>query len=529
MLDEAIFYARMALSIRRFLRTKPLPDPEVAIRRQLENREAIFLETARKAIFSNPRNPYYEMFRLAGCAFEDLKNAVQKNGLEPALAALHRQGVYLTHDEFKGKAPIMRSGRHIPARTSDFRNPLFAGLLETRSSGSRSLGTRTPRSIEYQLYMEARHQLRDLELGLAARARIALKPILPSSGGLGLCLRAHRLGHGVERWFAAGGTLRDSGHYRWLTQGMVLTGNLLGAGVPFPTYLPPNDFAPVAEWIARRRSEGAVCVVETLTSPAVRVAAAAQESGLDIGNTVFLVGGEALTGAKRAAIEKAGAQVYTSYPITEVGLVGYACRQMKTGDCVHLFRDGLAVISHRRRAPLAEVEVDAFLFTSLLPWAGHILINAEMDDAGVIEPARCDCLFSRLGFTEQVRDIRSFGKLTGQGITLVGTDMVRILEEVLPARLGGAPGDYQLVEHEGAAQTQVTLRVSPRVGISCPEKAKECLLNEIRELYGGTLAARTWNHAQGVDVVIAEPLSTMTGKVLPLHLLASAVEGTHAT
>jgi len=529
MLDEAIYYSRMALGIYRFLRTTPLPNPEAVIRHQLENRAPTFLNTARQVIFSNPRNPYHEMFRLAGCTFEDLAQGVTKDGLEATLAVLHRQGVYLTHDEFKGQAPIVRAGWHIPAQTRDFRNPLVTGLMESRSSGSRSKGTRTPRSTEDQLYVEAHLQLLDRELGLSGRPHIEVKPILPSTTGLGSCLRAHRRGHRVERWFAVGGAWRDSGHYRWLTQGLVWFGNLLGAGAPSPTYLPQNDFAPVAMWIARRRAEGAACVVRSYTSSAVRVAAAALERGLDIHGTMFVVAGEALTEAKRAVIEKAGAELCTVYAITEVGTVGRACRQMKTGDCVHLLQDGLAVISRRRLAPLSDVEVDALLFTNLLPFAAHVLINAEMGDSGVIEPARCDCLFSRMGFTQQVRGIRSYGKLTGQGMTLVGTDIVRILEEVLPARLGGAAGDYQLVEHEGATQTQLTLRVSPRVGIASPEKARECFLTEIRRFHGGALAARMWSHAEGVDVAIAEPLSTRTGKVLLLHLLGSGAEGPHAT
>jgi hypothetical protein len=529
MLDEAILYSRMALGIYKFLRTKPHPDPEAVIRQQLENREANFLATARKAIFANPPNPYHEMFRLAGCAFEDLERGVAKDGLEATLAVLHRQGVYLTHDEFKGKAPILRSGRHIPAETSDFRNPLVSGLMESRSSGSRSKGTRTPRSPEQQRYREASDRLCDLELGLEGRVRVEVKPILPSSAGLWACLRACRNGENVDRWFAVGGGLRDSGHYRLATHCLIRFGNLLGARLPFPIYLPPNDFAPAAEWIARRRSEGAACVVGAMTSPAVRIASVALEEQLDIRETTFLVAGEALTDAKRAAIEKAGAEVYPRYAISEVGIVGTACRRMKTGNRVHVYRDRLAVIGYRRRAPLTDVEVDALLFTTLLPFAPHVLINVEMDDSGVIEPAQCDCLFSRLGFTEQLRDISSFGKLTGQGITLVGTDMVSILEEVLPARLGGAPGDYQLVEHEGAMQTQLTLRVSPRAGISSPELVKECFLKEIRRCYGGSLAARTWRHAEGVDVAIAEPLSSTTGKVLSLHLLGDGVENPHAT
>jgi hypothetical protein len=528
MLDEAIYYSRMALGIWKLLRTPPYPDPEAVIRHQLENREAIFLETVRKAIFSRPRNPYHEMFRLAGCSFGDLERGVRKDGLEPTLAALLQQGVHLTHDEFKGKAPIVRSGRHIPAQTADFRNPLYAGLIDSQSSGSRSKGTRTPKSIEYQLYREAHLHLFGRALGLDGRPRVYVLPVLPSTAGLNSSLRARRAKQTVERWFAAEGYSRGSAGYRWLTGGLLRFGNLMGAHAPYPTYLPPNDFKPVTAWIAQRRAEGAACVVLTFTSPAVRIAAAALDRGFDIRGATFVVGGEALTGAKRAAIERTGAEVYGFYPITEVGGVGRPCRQMTTGCCVHLLHDGLAVITQRRWAPLADQEVNALLFTNLLPFAGHILINAEMGDSGIVEPARCDCLYSRMGFTQQVRDIASYGKLTGQGMTLVGTDVVRVLEEILPARFGGVPGDYQLVEREGAAQTQVTLRVNPRVGVFSPEKVKQCFLEEIRRFYGGTLAARTWRHAEGIDVAIAEPLATAGGKLLSLHLLGSGGDRHHA-
>jgi len=523
-LREANYYARTALGIYKFLRAAPVSDPEGTIRRQLERREAVFLDTVRRVCFSNPRNPYHEMFRLAGCAFEELEESVGKDGLETTLAALRRQGVHLTHDEFKGKTPIVRSGQHIPAKTGDFRNPLVAGLMTSQTGGSRSAGTRTPRSLQHQRYIEAHHALRWRELGLSGRPHVEVMPVLPSMAGLGSCLRIHRQGSRVERWFAVGGMADGALHYRLMTLGMAGFANLLGAGIPMPVALPPNDFSSAAEWIFRR----AGCVVQSYPSIAVRIAAAALEKGLDLSGTTFLVAGEALTGAKRAVIQRAGAEAYPSYPITEIGPVGYACRQMNSGNCVHLFSDSIAVISHRQRAPLTEVEVDALLFTTLLPFAPHVLINAEMGDTGIIEPARCDCLLSRVGFTRQVRDIGSYGKLTGQGMTLVGTEVGRILEEILPAQLGGSPGDYQLVEREGGIQTQLSLRVSPRTGLSSPQTAQECFLREIGRLHGGKLAARVWKHTQGLEVVIAEPLSTATGKVHPLHLMASGVKGSHA-
>jgi hypothetical protein len=121
--------------------------------------------------------------------------------------------------------------------------------------------------------------------------------------------------------------------------------------------------------------------------------------------------------------------------------------------------------------------------------------------------------------TRQIREIASFGKLTGQGVTLAGTDVVRILEEALPRQLGGSPGDYQLVEKEGTAQTVLVLRVSPRTGLSSPTGVRECFLKELARHHGGSLAARTFRHSESVQVMIAEPLATVTGKVLPLHLL----------
>ena len=531
MLQEIKFYSKTAWGLRQFLRTPPIADPEAYVRHNLANRTPNFLSLVERGIFQNPSSPYNEMFRLAACTFGDLQSEVQRNGLEPTLKRLREAGVYLTHDEFKGKTPIVRAGREIPSRDGSFRNPQVANALsEGISSGSRSKGTRSPRSIGRLLDREARFKIRNREFGLSNRIRIELKPILPSGTGLGPGQRGLREGYPVERWFAVGGGLRDSGHYRFVTHCLVRWAGLLGCRAPLPTYLAPNDFSVVAEYIARRRREGAPAAVHAFPSPAVRVAAAATELGLDISGTLFFVGGEALTDAKRETIQRAGAEVYPFYPISEVGPIGESCRQMNTGNCVHFYEDNVVAFVHRRRANLSDAEVNALQFTSLLKHCPHVLVNAEMDDAGVIGPAQCDgnCEFSRLGFTKQVSEIFSFGKLTGQGMTLVGTDLLKILEEILPARLGGAPGDYQLVETEGAAQTQLSLRVNPRIQ-AAPEKIRECFLRELKTFYGGALASRMWSHAQGVEVVSGQPYATRTGKIHALHLLSPPSEVVNAS
>ncbi len=58
---------------------------------------------------------------------------------------------------------------------------------------------------------------------------------------------------------------------------------------------------------------------------------------------------------------------------------------------------------------------------------------------GVIEQRSCGYPLESYGYSEHLREIHSFRKLTGEGVTLVGNEMVRILEEVLPARFGGSP------------------------------------------------------------------------------------------
>ncbi|MCL4401186.1 MAG: hypothetical protein M1436_00780 [Acidobacteria bacterium] len=305
---EAGMYAGMAWGLQKVLRAPEL-DHQSQFRRQMEDRSGIFLDTVRRVVFANPGHPYHHMFRLAGCGYEDVAEAVRRDGLEAALDAIRRQGVYLTHDEFKGKTPILRCGCHIPSNKRSFRNPLAAALIESSSSGSRSKGTRTPQSLPFLLYQGVYTHLAALEFDLARRATVALMPILPSATGISMCVGAERHHRSVERWFAAGGAWGDSAPYRAFTHLMVRYFRMLGTQVPFPAYLPANDFLPVAEWIAERRAAGVSCALTSYVSPAVRVAGAAAARGIDISGTLFSVTGEALTDAKRAVIENAGAEV----------------------------------------------------------------------------------------------------------------------------------------------------------------------------------------------------------------------------
>ncbi len=516
------YFTGAVTGFREVLRAPRQQDPRGLLRASLERRQENFLELARRVIFANPANPFHQMFRMAGCSFEDLSAGVRREGIESTLAALHRNGVYLSHDEFKRKTPIVRSSRTIPTDESSFRNPLSKGTLVGLSGGSRSGGTKVYASTAARVYREAYDTLMIDEFDLTRRRHVMLKPILPAVDGIANLARAGRLGCTLDRWFSPVARTADSVHYRMATYSMVALARLYGVRLPFPSDLPPNDFGPVARWLARRGEQGMASVVISYASPAARVASAATELGLSLASTLFLTGGETLTDAKRHAIEASGARVFARYSISEFGAIGHACRRMTSGDGVHVFTDSVALISHRRPAPFSGVPLDSLLFTSLQLHAPHVFINVEMDDAGSIERSMsCDCEYGALGFTTVLRDINSFGKLTGHGVTLVGTDILRILEHALPSRFGGTATDYQLVERDAANQAQLTLRVSRRVRPASLAHVKDGFLEELRECYGGQIASRLWRDANALEVVHEDPIATGRGKILPLHLLRS--------
>lgn len=521
MFREASYYSRMAVGLHKMARMPLAPDPRALVRRTLEKRETNFLELMRRAVYEYPANPYHQLFQWAGCTYGDLERAVRRDGLEPTLEKLRQEGVYLEHDEFKGKRPIRRGKKELAVDPGDFANPLVKGIIETSSSGSRSKGTVTQRSLEYQIYREAQELVLQSGFELSERSIVNCGAILPATGGLRRELNLTRRGFSTEKWFALGGTLRGSGHYRLLTTLLLLEARMLGIPVQFPVYLPHNDFSPVARWLAQRRSEGVKCLLNSSVSYGVRVAAAAAEIGLDISGTIFAVGGEALTDAKRAVIESTSCRTHALYGISELGPVGRACRQMHDGNRVHICLDTVAVISRRRTAPLTDVEIDSLMFTTLLPFAATVLVNIEMDDSGLLGPARCGCHLEAMGFTQQIDNIYSYGKLSGQGLTLVGGDMLNILEKSLPDRFGGNPTDYQLVECEGAIQTDIELRMHPRLAQASEGVVREFFLSEVKRLWGGALTRRVWEQTEGIRVVFAEPYLSGGRKIHALHLLGT--------
>src|SRR5262249_40688736 len=158
--------------------------------------------------------------------------------------------------------------------------------------------------------------------------------------------------------------------------------------------------------------------------------------------STFIIAGEPPTPAKVAGIRASGARCFTTYGFAEAGRVGIGCPNPASPNDLHIFRDAFEVFTVPRAVPSTDVTVDALNFTSLLPTTPLILLNAELDDYGVVETRSCGCAMEKLGYHLHIRDIHSFRKLTGEGVTLIGGEILDVIERVLPARFGGSPLDY---------------------------------------------------------------------------------------
>jgi hypothetical protein len=178
------------------------------------------------------------------------------------------------------------------------------------------------------------------------------------------------------------------------------------------------------------------------------------------------------------------------------------------------------MIQAPRQVPGFDIEVSAFCFTTLLGTAPKLLLNVESDDYGIVDTRPCGCPWEELGFPDHIREIRSFRKLTGEGVTLVGSDMERILEEVLPARFGGSPLDYQLLEEEDdRGFTRLTLLVAPSVPLQDEPAAVSVILDALDGIgAGGESSRNIWRQANTVRVRREAPRLTSRGKLMPLQL-----------
>jgi len=342
-------------------------------------------------------------------------------------------------------------------------------------------------------------------------------PILPGAAGIFVMFRNAKIGIKTSRWFSQynKGYIHPSLKHRARTLGVVCLGRLFGADFAKPEFVSLNNAFEIAEWAACMVRYHKRCCIETYASSAVRVCHAASKHSLDISGTTFVVAGEPLSAAKRDEILSAGAQAIPVYAFTEAGAIGYGCANPAEADEVHFLRDSFAFIQHRRKAPYSDRTVDSFLFTSLRSRAPKVLLNVEIGDYGKTESRKCGCGFEKMGFTDHIHTIRSFDKLTSEGMRLEGSHLVRVIEEVLPLKFGGDSTDYQIVEEEDEkGLSRLNVFVNPSIGDVNERELLDTILGEIDI---GPIPD-IFSQAGTLGIKRAHPIPTPGGKILPLYL-----------
>jgi len=522
MLADLKMFGRYALGLRRYLRQTLSPDQcREKILRQLANREESFLHTLRHGIYARPQCPYRKLLEHARIAYEDVVQLVRQKGLESALETIYNAGVYVTLDEFKGRQPIRRRGLDLPVKPSDFDNPLLAGHYEARTGATRGVGTRVIIDFDLLAHEAAYVQHFLAAFDLAQRLIVSWRPVPPVTSGVKLLLRYAKLGKPVAKWFAQTRPEITAADWKYFvfTHTMLAASRLCGTPMPCPEFTPSTESARVAQWLATTKAAGVPAVLDTSTSPGVRVCRAALEQGLDIAGTFLRLGGEPYTPAKAQIVSAAGCRAVCHYSISEIGIVGMPCGDPADLDDLHLLVDKIAAIQRRRTVDRSGATVQALVYTTLLPSCPKLMLNVESGDYAISERRPCGCPFGALGLTRHLRQIRSYEKLCSEGVTFLGTELLRLVEEVLPAQFGGDFTDYQFVETEEHGLPQISILVSPRRGSIDEAQLLGTVLKLLCSYPGGQIMAQQWQEAQTLRVLRREPYSTGSAKIMPLHIL----------
>jgi hypothetical protein len=511
--------ARFARDLPGFLRHPvTLPEARAIVARRRAGRAADFLALIRAGVYAQPRSPYRALLRHAGCEPGDLAALVAREGVEGALRVLCARGVYLSVEEFKGRQPLSRGGVALPCEPADLGNPLAAAHFRGATSGSRGRPAPVPLGLGY---------IRDWSVNfcllfdcLGPRRWRTARWSLPGGEGMAFSLLYAGFGAPPERWFS---TVDPAGagvdpRYRWAAR--LLGGVSRAAGVPMPApeHVPVDAPGRILDWLDTVRARGDAPHLVSYVSPAASLARAALDTGRDLGGVLVRLVGEPVTAGRLAAICRAGADARADYGTVDAGVVGSECHHRVEPDEVHLWDDLLAVIQPDPPAPAAGLPADTLLFTSLRATAPLLLLNVSLGDRGVLGPRACGCPLEAGGWTRHLHTIRSFEKLTAGGMTFLDVDVVRVLEDVLPARFGGDATDYQLVEHAGGSTARLALRVHPRVGPLDPALVTAVFL---AALGAGSPTARlmqaAWGEAGLVAVERRPPATTGAGKILHVH------------
>jgi len=513
--------ARFLASLPPFLRRKfDVADARAAHEQAFATRDNRFLEFVRETGFDRPESLLGRLFVHAGIGHDDVRELVVMNGLEGALQELFRNGVFITVDEFKGRKPLRRGSLWIDATPEALRNPLAKFHVAAQSGGSRSSAPPFLIDLAY-VRASANAFLLHLDAAGLADARKATWEA-PGAGCRFRVLKFACFGPRPDAWFTPVDP-RDPDLdpiFLWSQRAMRVGGFLSAAPLPPATVATREDPTPILRWIQSTLAAGDTPHIQTQPTAMVALAIAAEKAGVDMTGTYATMLGEPSTDARFATIRASGVEPFPRYGTIEAGPIGYGCRRPTEVDQVHLIRDLHAFIQPGDAGGEAGLTPRSILLTALHPAAPYAMLNFSMGDEAIVDEDDCGCPLGKLGWNPRLRHIRSFEKFTAAGITFDDTEIVQLLEKVLPQRFGGGPADFQLVEDENErGEPVLILRVHTRLGDLPPDEVKTAFFEALGD---GSAIARVMQRAlsDSVQLQVEQGLPHMTrsGKFTHLHV-----------
>ena len=192
-----------------------------------------------------------------------------------------------------------------------------------------------------------------------------------------------------------------------------------------------------------------------------------------------------------------------------------ACAEPHAPDDMHFLLDKLAVLT---RADEGDDGARALVYTTLSTATPKLMINVDSGDRGFVWERECGCPLRGASAcactcTACTRATSSPARATCSS----AGDLLTLVEEVLPARFGGAPTDYQLVEEEDGALPKVTVVVRPSVGPWTRPRWWRRRWPTSSGIPRLALMAGIWEDGRTLRVVRRDPEPTRRGKILALR------------
>ncbi|MGH7536357.1 MAG: hypothetical protein ACREMG_12380, partial [Gemmatimonadales bacterium] len=339
-------------------------------------------------------------------------------------------------------------------------------------------------------------------------------------------LRLTGPGYGLDRWFSQVDPGTWPIHARALTRLTSWIGARAGVPLPTPEYALLDDPRPIVEWLTDTRRAGGTPHLQSTVGALVALAQEAVRRGHDLEGAQLLPSAEPLTPARLGALRATGAEAVPSYGAKEAGQIGWGCLAPIAADDMHLTDDRFAVIQPGSHGIHAGLPPGALLFTSLRAAWPLVLLNVSLGDQAVMDRRVCGCPLGAAGWQMHVHDVRSFDKLKVGGFPLDPAALIRLIDETLPGRFGGAPSDFQVVEDEAHVVTGhpcIRLLVHPRVGPVDAHEVAAMFLDMGRA--AGSSVEALWRDPSWFSVERRAPYQSSGGKSYHVHHLTGSETG----